>query len=850
MNFQEYYEAALRRGWFDSCFYFDVLRSEDLSIGDSGLSLFEHYATVGWKRGLSPSDRFTVQRYLAAYRDVAAQQVDPLYHFLARGHRERRKAFALFEPPAEVQYVGLIDARPDEAQLALAEANGISAFCIPYDGGVSSLADDLDPETSFCLMLDYGGSAGAGGASDGSLKAQYSLFHGILKLLSDRRYLRVGGKPLLVVATPERLDDAVLTFALWREAARQAGLGGVFVARLTPEVAESDVSGLDALIGEPETGDALPVFPGFVPQGSGTARAADAFAAWQSSAAEKTKDLGRRNLPRLAFVDARGRGAGGSQHFLAGAATERGQAALSRLGHFAEVVASSDRLPVLFLCDADDALIQRLIVALEKGDGLACFLLQDEAFSDLDGIGWSRVQTANYLAWLLRYRGDLVVVSQGAASGNLLAPFATRGHRIVSLNALPESGLDEIKRYAHRIIVGSESERSRLSASCAIAKDDIQLLQPPGEGSTQAWAGYVRDVRHMLAGLGNDGRRIRSTGGTAGRQKIAEDLCVVIPSFNHRAFIRAALDSVLAQSVRPREIRIIDDGSSDGSAELVQSLASDRLGVLVTARDNRGAHATINQGIAETDCPIVAVMDSDDRWHPLRIEELIGSLRPGGGADVVFSRLRFMGPQDKCAIKRDWYEAGVADYRNGSPLWLALMFCNFFFTTSNLLARRDRLLAVGGFGPLRYCHDLDYMLKAICAGHRVEFVEQTLCDYRVHAGNTVDRDVRKLLFEQAWIMVKFLRQRFGQMSVTDRLDVSRRIRDKGLATWVTGISQAVSHDAGALDDRLLYNAPRLVAVLNDNHFEAQDLAEPDHLVHALTQSFRVREPEPTPGMRG
>jgi hypothetical protein len=178
------------------------------------------------------------------------------------------------------------------------------------------------------------------------------------------------------------------------------------------------------------------------------------------------------------------------------------------------------------------------------------------------------------------------------------------------------------------------------------------------------------------------------------------------------------------------------------------------------------------------------------------------------------------------------------------------MFRNFFFSTSNLIARRDRLLAVGGFGPLGCCHDLDYMLKAIFAGQRVQFVEQSLCDYRVHGGNTIDRDLRKLLFEQAWIMVKFLRRRFGGMSATDRFDVARRICDMGLATWVTGILQAVSHDAAGLDDSLVHRAPGLVAVLNDNHVEAQDPAELGQLVDALTQAFQARNPEPAQGMRG
>jgi predicted nucleic acid-binding protein len=163
MLFQEYYAAAVRLGWFDPCFYFDLLRSKGISIANTDLSLFEHYATIGWKRGLSPSDRFSVRGYLARYQDVDDSELDPLYHYLVRRQREQRQAFPLFDHPDEVQFVGLVQDRPDEPQdashLALAQANGISAFCLHYDAGRGrDVSDSMDPDTPFCLFLDYGGS--------------------------------------------------------------------------------------------------------------------------------------------------------------------------------------------------------------------------------------------------------------------------------------------------------------------------------------------------------------------------------------------------------------------------------------------------------------------------------------------------------------------------------------------------------------------------------------------------------------------------------------------------------------------------------------------------------------------
>jgi hypothetical protein len=239
-------------------------------------------------------------------------------------------------------------------------------------------------------------------------------------------------------------------------------------------------------------------------------------------------------------------------------------------------------------------------------------------------------------------------------------------------------------------------------------------------------------------------------------------------------------------------------------------------------------------------------MNSDDRWHPLRIEELIGDLRRPTGADVVFSRLRFIDPERQFDHKLRWYESGVADYKKGSPLWLSLLFCNFFFTTSNLIARRDKFLEVGGFGPLRYCHDLDYMLKAILAGHKVQFVEQSLCDYRFHARNTIDENMQKLLFEEAWIIAKFLRQNHEHISEAERSIMAERIADKGLATRVLGVLQATVRNEAMRDDTLIYSEPLFGAIREHaGRHRAQDAVGQRELVHEIKQLLLEESAEAT-----
>jgi glycosyltransferase involved in cell wall biosynthesis len=889
MLFPDYYDAALRLGWFDPCFYFDLLQVEGLSITDTDLSLFEHYATIGWRRGLSPSDRFSVPKYLSAYRDVADSQQDPLYHYLARGRREQREAFALFDPPREVQFIGWLGCHAGraagdamEARLALAQAHGIAAFCVPYEAGRGrGVLDRLAPDTPFCLFLDQRECEdGAGG--DGAL------FKDVLEIMADPRQIRVRGKPLLVVDRPERLEEASLTLELWRQAGRNAGLGGLFVAGLTGDAGSREPGGLDAHIEGPDgpaaaprgrRAAALPMFPGFLAEQGCETNGPEAFRGWLASAAAQTMALSGRNFPQLVFVDAHNGWVDGADGFVRASGATSEQDETLELRRFAHPILVSSRLPVLFLCDGrvseEQGPVQRLIASLGETGGIACFSLIEAdgrasehhpkasvlRLSGLEGSGWSRAQV-EALAGFVRARRDLVVVSTSPATADLLGLFAAHGCGTVSF--LPDrhmpadaaafklaaAAISRAAPSAHRIIVDGEAVRDRISAACAIPAADIQVLHSPGDaGHRQDWRRYGHDVRRCLLGLGNEGRRIRLTGSTLGRQEIAGDLCVVIPSYNHRQFIVAALDSILAQSVRPKEIRIIDDGSDDGSAQLVRGLASEELGIFVQARENRGAPATINEAVAATACPIVAVMNSDDRWHPLRIEELVGELRRPGGADLVFSRVRMAGPEPVREYKRDWYERGVADYMTGTPLWLALMFCNFFFTTSNLIARRERFLEVGGIGPLRYCHDLDYMLKAIFAGHKVRFVEQTLCEYRIHAMNTIDRDVENVVFEEAWIVVKFLRQSFGRIREEERLAVAQRILDKKLAGRVLAILRATAHNAVPVDDSLVYSEPHLRDIRKHGGEHHEDVVDARKLLHDMMQLIVLSCDPAAPGLR-
>jgi glycosyltransferase involved in cell wall biosynthesis len=96
------------------------------------------------------------------------------------------------------------------------------------------------------------------------------------------------------------------------------------------------------------------------------------------------------------------------------------------------------------------------------------------------------------------------------------------------------------------------------------------------------------------------------------------DLAAVMAVYNQRATIAEALDSVLAQTRLPDEIIVVDDGSTDGSGDLVAQRYGSR--VQLIRQPNRGAAAARNTGVRAANAAMIAFIDSDDKWFPQYLE--------------------------------------------------------------------------------------------------------------------------------------------------------------------------------------------------------------------------------------
>jgi glycosyltransferase involved in cell wall biosynthesis len=264
-------------------------------------------------------------------------------------------------------------------------------------------------------------------------------------------------------------------------------------------------------------------------------------------------------------------------------------------------------------------------------------------------------------------------------------------------------------------------------------------------------------------------------------------ISVVIPSFNHEAFIGDAIDSVLASDETDLEIVVVDDGSTDRSRERLETYRDDAR-VRLHFQDNRGAHAALNRACELARGRLIFILNSDDAFDRRRLDIL--SQRLDGAPDSVLaaSWIEVMDDRgSRIGVKEAWHNLPpwpppgpaprLSDF--GDPR-LALLETNWISTTSNLAFPaalvRDHGLR---FSPLRYTHDWDFILSA-CALGAVELVEEPLVRYRVHGANTIGEGVDEgqglMRFEILWVVARHAARMIRTMTATEAERVDLRVR--------------------------------------------------------------------------
>lgn len=198
---------------------------------------------------------------------------------------------------------------------------------------------------------------------------------------------------------------------------------------------------------------------------------------------------------------------------------------------------------------------------------------------------------------------------------------------------------------------------------------------------------------------------------------------VVIPVHQGERFLADAIDSALAQTYRPIEIIVVDDGSTDGSGDVARRYPEVRL----LTQEQAGPSAARNAAFAVMSGEYVALLDADDIWNPDKLDLQVGHLESNPGAALVLAHHEDLTVDDVAAplIARNIERLGIDRV---API--------------SVVARREVVEAIGGFDErLRTAEDTDWLIRAREAGLRMDILDRVVMRRRFHGGNlTYDTD--------------------------------------------------------------------------------------------------------------
>ena len=193
---------------------------------------------------------------------------------------------------------------------------------------------------------------------------------------------------------------------------------------------------------------------------------------------------------------------------------------------------------------------------------------------------------------------------------------------------------------------------------------------------------------------------------------------VIIPVYNGGRYLRAALESVFAQTYRPFEVIVVDDGSSDDSGVIAQSFPD----VRYIHQTNQGVAAARNNGIDAAQGEFFAFLDQDDVWTPEKLKLQITQLLSDPELGYTLTQQQFfLEPGEKLP---PWFRKELfADAHTG---WVL----------GTLVVRRTAFEKIGNFATgYSAASDGDWFFRAKAAGIPMAVVPELLLMKRIHGGN-------------------------------------------------------------------------------------------------------------------
>jgi glycosyltransferase involved in cell wall biosynthesis len=228
---------------------------------------------------------------------------------------------------------------------------------------------------------------------------------------------------------------------------------------------------------------------------------------------------------------------------------------------------------------------------------------------------------------------------------------------------------------------------------------------------------------------------------------------VILPTYNRATFLKEAFDAIKQQILTDWELVIVDDGSTDGTREVVQSLAADIPQVVeYLYQENQGAYGARNTGLDKATGKYIAFYDSDDLWLPHHLSHCVEALEQNDDVDWVYGACRIVDLNTGKILSESTF------YRDDTPRdfmklavrnWGALRIMHDPNTLECMISSglynglQNSVIRKRVFDNYRFdadsrneAEDQLSVIRCLKAGYRMAYYDAVHVDYRVHDANS------------------------------------------------------------------------------------------------------------------
>lgn len=201
---------------------------------------------------------------------------------------------------------------------------------------------------------------------------------------------------------------------------------------------------------------------------------------------------------------------------------------------------------------------------------------------------------------------------------------------------------------------------------------------------------------------------------------------IVVPAYNASQYLAETIESVLAQTFTDFELLIIDDGSTDNTADIISMYSHKDNRVKLFSQQNQGVSIARNTGIEKAKGKYIAFLDSDDIWLPNKLALHIEHFRQNPNLGISFGRVEFIS-----------FDSKSTNYFSTSRLFQILpehlYYENLIITPSNVVILRSVFDTIKGFDiNLSGTEDAELFFRIIYQGWKVEGINRVLVCYRTN----------------------------------------------------------------------------------------------------------------------